>query len=863
MVAKTMRVPPAWLIATLVAIALQSSARFARAQQTEPGTPVFEAVGYGVLRPWGPSGNVLAVAKREADVGGGAEFTVISLGPGRIERWKVTLGGVPYFAGFVPTGLVDVDRVATWADMNGDGAADLLCAVWVSGAGPAIEIFTMGPGGPITPGQLVPVAVSYVAHLMVADVNSDGRPDIGVVSYSGGLLTWFLNQGTGAFLPVSSGVGFGRPVTAQLGSDGFVDMVDWDPLSLNIGISAGAGNGAFPSPTLRLESTGRPLVSDLDHDGQRDIVAGRFLYRGVSDGPPVKLDSVATSATAMVDVDHDGTLDLVSVLEGKVGVAHGLGGFEFAPYTQVPAGTIDDRYGWGSGDMAWGPFGMSAVMDANGDGWVDVVGSCAHPTGIWPQEIAGRVLYSVPGRPGGGFHQLLHVPTGSDPVQVALSDILGTDGRPDLIVLARGARRLEIRPGAGDGTFGPAQYYDLPPGGVKFALADLNDDSRTDVVVACDSTAVLRVFAGTGSGLDAPFDLTTPAPNFDVVIADIDEDGHLDLLSRPQYCNLAAWRGDGAMGFVSVPWGSNTPFCDHRLRVADVDGDGHLDLVTMQVSVLVPNYLQVHRGDGAGHFTIDYRYTRYGLCGAQIETGDLLGDGRTHVAYAVVDSSQITYSFFRAFTGEGGVMQTIPEHCELEPPGGCAWSGYQVAPNPKQLAIADVTGDHIPDVVVLSAAGSVLTVLPGLGGGQFGTQIEHIVGRDPSSFALGDVDGDGDLDVMVADLATDDVTLMRNLGSATAGVRPAIVDGGLRMKVESAPNASQLRLRLTLPGAGPARVEFFDLLGRRLAQVPVEATAAGEQHLTIDGARLAGNGVYFARLSQGSAATTARFMRFR
>ena len=865
MVARTSRALCAWSIALLIGVALASDPRSASAQQTQPGPPIFEAVGYAALRPYLQMRSASSTAKREADAGGEAEFTIVS---GRIERWRVSSDGVPWFAGYAPTVL---GNAATWADMDGDGVADLVCAGFDRN-GRAVEILHMGPAGLVAPGTRIPVSVRG-RYLTVADVTGDGRPDIGVVEWllSPGDMTWLLNQGANAFVEAPTSVSFGQPVAARLGPDARMDLVDWDPPYLSAGIASRAEDGVFLAPDVRFKASGRPIISDLDGDGVPDIIAGRYLYRGVAGGLPVEVDSISASASHMADVDHDGIADLVAVESGTVRVARGLGGFGFSPFTSYRAGAIDDRWGLWSiyGTPASGPFGMSALLDANGDGQADVLGTPAvrayTETFSTARGGEGRVVYALPGLPGGAFRQVPRLQTGSAPVQVALADLVGTDGRPDLLVLARGARRLELRAGAGDGTFGAAQLYALPAGAKKFVLADLNADSKLDVAVACDTSSSIRVFAGTGTGLGASIDLASTGALNELAAADVDEDGHLDLLSMA-LCELRAWRGDGAMGFVSTSWSSDPAYCNNRFRVVDVDDDGHLDLVTQRYGFEAPLPFVIKRGNGQGQFTNDLSFSRQFIHGeAEVVTGDLLGDGRTYVAYAAVDSVKTTYCFVSAFTGQGGVVEPIPEHCEFVSPCGISpygmYNGYPVAPLPRQVAIADVTGDGLPDILVLSASGGVLTVLPGLGGGRFDTGIVHIAGSDPSSFALGDVDGDGDLDAMVADLAADEVTIMRHFGGTPPG-GPPMTSGSLRLQVESAPNAAQVRLRLTLPESGAARVELFDLFGRRLMGVSVEAITPGERSLTIDGSRFPRSGVLFARLTQGSAHATTRLARF-
>lgn len=834
---RTIRVVHRGARTPLIALALIAGAGPALAQ-SPPGTPVFEAVGYGVVRPLFEMRHAIGAARREADAGGDAEFVTLpeldSPGMHRVERWKVTPAGVPYLVGYVPTTYHA--ESATWADVDEDGVADLVCGEVRTSA--VVEIFHMGPAGPVAPGRLISLPFSHAGYVLVADVNTDGRPDIGVVNeqtnaqfgdYRGHLI-WLMGDAAGSFATTLDAGTFSEPVVTQIGPDAIPDLLDWEPRNLFIA----------PAPGATYESSGRPIVTDLDHDGLPDIVAGRFLYRGIVGGTFAELDSLAANTTAMVDIDHDGIADLVAVEAGQVRVAHGLGGFAYGPFDQHHAGTIGDYY------LAYtGPRGLSAVMDANGDGWTDVLGLAS--------GLGGREVYAIPGQPGGRFRQPYELQTGNVPVQVGLADVLGGDGKLDLIVLARGARRLELRAGVGDGTFGPAQLVDLPAGGTKFALGDFNGDARTDIAVASDLESTLRILPGIANGFGSPIDLSASAPLADLVAADVNEDGHLDLLAATAdgLGLTLEWLGDGSLGFS--PADPGTMRGDGRIRLGDIDGDGHLDLV-IQDAGNFGGYLRAFHGDGHGQFGIPNPLFLYQQWPHVIfEPADASGGGHTALVYVTNDSTLVTYSFFR---GVG-----LPEHWEPGADHQALNEGYEVPTSARQLAIADVTGDGVPDALVLSAYGGGLTVIPGLGAGYFGTPITHIVGSDPTSFALGDVDGDGQPDVVVSDGTENTVTVMRHLGNATTSVGHSPALARLAVRVLSAPNASQVRLALELPVADAARVEVFDTMGRRLIGHRIEAGAPGTRELTLEASRLPRTGVYFARLSQGAAQASTRFTR--
>src|SRR5262245_27295584 len=61
------------------------------------------------------------------------------------------------------------------------------------------------------------------------------------------------------------------------------------------------------------------------------------------------------------------------------------------------------------------------------------------------------------------------------------------------------------------------------------------------------------------------------------------------------------------------------------------------------------------------------------------------------------------------------------------------------------VAIADVTGDGMPDLIV--AAGTIF-VLPGHGDGTYGSRLD--TGVAGQAFAIGDLNGDGRPDIAVA-----------------------------------------------------------------------------------------------------------------
>ncbi len=94
-------------------------------------------------------------------------------------------------------------------------------------------------------------------------------------------------------------------------------------------------------------------------------------------------------------------------------------------------------------------------------------------------------------------------------------------------------------------------------------------------------------------------------------------------------------------------------------------------------------------------------------------------------------------------------------------------------------------------------------------------------------------------------------------GEVTAApvAAPALALSGLRYVP-----GEGVRARIALPEAGAARLELFDLAGRRQASARVDMPAAGERDLALAGTRELAAGLYFARLSTPRATRAGRVL---
>lgn len=94
---------------------------------------------------------------------------------------------------------------------------------------------------------------------------------------------------------------------------------------------------------------------------------------------------------------------------------------------------------------------------------------------------------------------------------------------------------------------------------------------------------------------------------------------------------------------------------------------------------------------------------------------------------------------------------------------------YPAGNGPQSIAIGDVNGDQVSDVVVSNGWGVsvLLNKGDGTGDGTFAEPTGYDAGNDPQTVAIGDLNGDGANDLAVSNQSSDDVSVLLNNGDGT------------------------------------------------------------------------------------------------
>jgi len=239
------------------------------------------------------------------------------------------------------------------------------------------------------------------------------------------------------------------------------------------------------------------------------------------------------------------------------------------------------------------------VADLNGDNALDIIypNTGNAPVVIYENDGSGGFT-DVSAAALGGF-------SGNHP-QVAVGDVDG-DGSLDLYLppSGNGNGALFINDGSGEFTNeGAARLPDQPFGAGSTRMADLNDDGHLDLLIAPNGSGPAAVFINDGTGyfeeLEGAFVDSVGSDINDIDVLDIDRDFDLDLMTNAHGGANRIWINDGT-GVFSDHAFSSAGGLHYGPAVCDVDGDGDVDI---WIDNQGPNYTErLWVNDGAGNFT--------------------------------------------------------------------------------------------------------------------------------------------------------------------------------------------------------------------------------------------------------------------
>ncbi len=294
-------------------------------------------------------------------------------------------------------------------------------------------------------------------------------------------------------------------------------------------------------------------------------------------------------------------------------------------------------------------------------------------------------------------------------------------------------------------------------------LADLDGDGKPDLAYvykgSSGGVSILRNIHTGGAMTAASFatrqDIATGSYPMEVELADLDQDGRLDLVvyNTGSY-TITVLRNTSTVGSISfesqnlTTGFSNIGERSIEAAVGDVDGDGLLD-VMMSGYIANPHgyYLTVYRNTGTVGsltFAAEQRVPHSNLYNLNtLTTADFDGDGKVDLAYNHMGSNMSTqFLVVRRNTSTVGNPSFAAEQTFLTS------SNY-----PYRVGAGDLNGDGLPEALVAVSSGSMLNLFPNTstpGTISFGMRQDHPAreGGNYTDIRFADVDGDGRVDVL-------------------------------------------------------------------------------------------------------------------
>ena len=284
---------------------------------------------------------------------------------------------------------------------------------------------------------------------------------------------------------------------------------------------------------------------------------------------------------------------------------------------------------------------------------------------------------------------------------------------------------------------------------------DIDGDGKVDVIESNFGTSTVYVYRNTSTTGSPSFSLAATLPLAaggagSATIGDIDGDGLLDIVvaAAAGGGNVYIYRNTSTPGSISFAGAVTVSYFTNAniSAIADIDGDGLPDIISSELSNLA-----IFRNTstvGSISFAARVNFTAPANISG-VATGDLDGDGKTDV---MVSNSTTSVSAWR----------------NISTPGTISFGGRQDFTTPgsaTNIAMADIDGDGIMDIVCTSTTPNDLSVFKGTsvsGTISMGARSDFATGANDQYLTIGDFDGDGKPDVAVSSITSSNVGVFRN-----------------------------------------------------------------------------------------------------
>ncbi|MDA8938108.1 FG-GAP-like repeat-containing protein, partial [Flavobacteriaceae bacterium] len=322
------------------------------------------------------------------------------------------------------------------------------------------------------------------------------------------------------------------------------------------------------------------FVADLDGDGDNDLISASYDDNTIawhendgSSDPVFTSSDISTNAVGAwsvfaADMDNDGDMDIISASYG------------------------DDTISWYENDGASNPSFTTRQITNIADGVWSIFAADIDSDGDMDLISASRFDDTIAWYENDGLADPLFTRIEIDftnmdaPTSVYAADMDG-DGDTDIVSASRTDDKIVWfeNDGAFDPTFSLTVIATSADNPRNIYLADMDNDGDMDIVSASANDDTIAWYENNGAS-DPTFTASDIATDADLVngvfVADLNNDGFLDIVSASENDNTIAWyENDGNANPTFTATDITTSVNGARsIFAADLDGDGDTDLIS-------------------------------------------------------------------------------------------------------------------------------------------------------------------------------------------------------------------------------------------------------------------------------------------
>jgi hypothetical protein len=500
------------------------------------------------------------------------------------------------------------------------------------------------------------------------------------------------------------------------------------------------GNATLPAVTDFSSGTFHPAavaLADVTGDGLPDLIVlssgnnSVQIFAGTAAGTfsSTPLETLAlpgqSNAAAMVVTDLNGdSLPDIAVADTGLTAPSGTSPRDVSVFINEGSGIFGQRADYAGGVS---PIGIVAA-DFTGDGLTDLavvsnvatgIESSTYNVSILPQDSNNLGKFLAPK----AFDTGLTIPTG-----MATGD-LNQDGLPDIVVSSGSGVRILFNSTPAGGTLSFTQSAALTTTSTSaIAIGRINTDPLADIVaITRTNGGQALVFQNLGGGFfTSPIPISLNAIPSGLALGDLTGDGLSEILVTT---------GQGAQSAVGVLVNHSTP--------------------TLGLSLSAPTYYTVDNAPGG--IAVDLNP---GGFVDEIATANVQGNDATLLRSSTDGILHASHDI--------GLTAAVPD----------------------AVAVADLNNDHLPDLIIANlpqastfAFTDSVTILLNQGNGTYAAPITVNVGLDffgssiPIGIAVADLTGSGIPDIIVTNPADDTITVIANAGNGTFSAQAPIALG--------------------------------------------------------------------------------------